>query len=76
MHERNVCGVDKVIRIILGIIFVALGLFFVASAIGKGILFALAVIAFVTAFTGYCPLNKLIGINSCRRPIWVRKSAA
>jgi hypothetical protein len=76
MFERNVCGTDKNIRIILGVIFVTLGIFFVGSAMTKGIFFALAGVAFVTAFTGFCPLNKLIGINTCKRPIWVRKTAA
>lgn len=74
MYERNVCGADRSIRIVLGVIFAALGLFFVGSAIAKGILFALAAIAFITALTGFCPLNKLIGLNTCKRPVWVRKS--
>lgn len=69
MYERNVCGADRTIRIILGVIFAILGLFIVGSAVAKGIFFALAAIAFITALTGFCPLNKLIGINTCKRPV-------
>lgn len=69
MYERNVCGADRTIRIVLGLIFATLGLFFVGSAVAKGIFFALAAIAFLTALTGFCPLNKLLGLNTCKRPV-------
>lgn len=51
--NRNVGGMDKNIRIGIGIIFLLIGLF---TQVGTGLkagIFALAAIAFVTAFTGF-----------------------
>lgn len=67
MIECNVGGTDKVIRMILGVVFIAAGLFFFGTPVAKGVSFVLAAIAFVTAFTGFCPLNKLIGLNTCKK---------
>ena len=58
--KKNVGGKYKTMRIVLGIIFLILGYmvnpwFYVLAAIG-----------FVTAFINYCPLNHMLGINTCK----------
>lgn len=50
----------------MGLVSLAAGLFFFVAPATKGVSFVLAGIALVTAFTGFCPLNKLIGLNTCR----------
>ena len=64
MIEKNVGGIDKTIRIVLGMVFLAAALFVTGGGLGRWVLFLLAAIAFVTAFVGLCPLNKLLGINT------------
>ncbi len=61
--RKNACGVERVIRFLLGL---AIGsLFFVLHGPARYLgLIGLAPI--ITAITGYCPLNALLGRNSCR----------
>lgn len=64
----NVGGLDKGIRIALGIILVGAGVY-LESAVGvtgwSVIAFIAALTAVITAFVGYCPLNQLMGLNTC-----------
>lgn len=59
----NVGKVDKAIRIIAGLAFVA-----VAAILGGAwwILGAVGVVLVVTALTGFCGLYTLIGVNTCK----------
>lgn len=62
----NVGGPDKAVRIIVGIVLVVIALL-VAMPLAMQIgLFVVAAIALVTALVGFCPLNKVLGLNSCR----------
>ena len=61
----NVGGTDKLIRIALGVALVALGLLADLGAAWTIVAYALAVIALLTALINYCPLNMLLGINTC-----------
>ena len=56
--KKNVGSADRNIRIMLGIIIIAAGIYF-NSWWG-----VLAAIPLVTAFTGLCPLYKLLGVNT------------
>ncbi len=56
--KKNVGKTDKYIRVMLGIVIITAGFYF------KSWWGALAVIPIVTAFTGLCPLYKLIRINT------------
>ena len=58
--KSNVGKPDKNIRIVLGIIIVAAGVYF------KSWWGIVAIVPLITAFTGVCPLYKLLGINSCK----------
>lgn len=56
----NVGKTDTTVRILLGIAIAGLGIYY-NSWLGF-----LSVIPFVTAFTGFCPLYKLMGISTCK----------
>lgn len=56
--EKNVGSLDKNIRYILAVIFIALG-FTVHWAF-----YILAIVAALTAALGFCGLYKLIGVNT------------
>ncbi|MEE9525962.1 MAG: DUF2892 domain-containing protein [Candidatus Woesearchaeota archaeon] len=59
--EKNVGKNDKSIRFILGLVFTYLGYAYSAWW------YILAVISFVTAFTGFCGLYPLLKINTVKK---------
>jgi len=61
----NVGGTDKLIRITLGVALVALGLLVDLGVALSIAAYAVAVILLLTALINYCPLNTLLGINTC-----------
>jgi len=58
--EKNVGGIDKKIRIVLGLIIIALGIYF------KNWLWIIGVIMLLTGLLGWCWLYKILGINTCK----------
>jgi hypothetical protein len=58
--KSNVGKTDAIMRVLAGLVMAGLGVYY-NSWWG----FA-ALIPFVTAFTGFCPLYKLAGINTCK----------
>jgi hypothetical protein len=63
---KNVGRVDRTVRIVLGLLFLSIGLFSNLGTIGKTISLVLAAVGLVTGFLNYCPLNALLGINTCK----------
>jgi len=59
--ECNVGTTEKIIRFILGFVFLWLGLEF------NAIFYIIAIILFATAAIGFCPLNKILGLNTCKK---------
>ena len=66
--KKNVGSADKTIRIILGVVIIALGLYF-QSWWG---LFGLGALA--TAFMGVCPAYLPFGISTCKTNPDTKKS--
>jgi hypothetical protein len=69
MFERNVDGMDRIARGVLGTMLavVALGAFVAGRrSVALGIALASAGLLF-NFTTGRCGLNKLLGINTCSR---------
>ncbi len=56
--KQNIGKADQTIRILLGALIAIAGFYF------KSWWGLVAIIPFVTAFTGLCPLYKILGINS------------
>ena len=63
---KNVGGADRTVRIVLGLLFLSIGLFGDFGVAGKTVAFVLAAVGLVTGFLNFCPLNALLGINSCK----------
>ncbi len=62
--QVNVGSTDKVVRIVIGLVLLSL-LYFVE---GKARWFGLiGLVPLLTAFTGFCPLYTLLGMNTCPR---------
>ena len=61
----NVGGVERPIRITVGILLVAVGAFADLPPLGIAAALVLGTIALVTGAIGYCPLWAVFGISSC-----------
>jgi len=58
--KKNVGGIDRVIRIVLGIVIIGLGIYF------KNWLGIIGVILLLTGLISWCGLYKVFGINTCK----------
>ncbi|HZW13408.1 MAG TPA: DUF2892 domain-containing protein [Noviherbaspirillum sp.] len=67
--EKNVGGADKTIRIVVGVVMITLAMFADMTTGWRIVAWVVAAISFVTAVVGFCPLNKLLGINTCRHKL-------
>jgi hypothetical protein len=61
----NVGGLERPIRIVVGIVLIAVGAFGSLPPIGTGITLVVGTIALVTGAISYCPLWALLGMNTC-----------
>jgi hypothetical protein len=61
--EHNVGTVDKVVRIVIGLVLIVVAYLYTAG-IAMYVLYILGIIALVTAFTGFCGLYTLMGWNT------------
>ena len=61
----NVGGVERPIRIVVGILVIAVGAFGSLPPLGMAIALVVGTIALVTGAVGYCPLWALLGLNTC-----------
>ncbi|MBN1213446.1 MAG: DUF2892 domain-containing protein [candidate division Zixibacteria bacterium] len=59
--NKNVGTADRVIRIIIGLVILALGIYY------KSWWGLLAIIPLGTAIVGFCGLYPLLGLNTCKR---------
>ena len=62
--KKNVGKTDKLIRLFAGVLF-ALGAVFYTSGVLQIILGVAAFLMFFTAYTSWCYLYTLLGINTC-----------
>jgi hypothetical protein len=58
---RNVGTLDRALRVIFGLVLIAL--VFVGPQTPWG---WIGLVPLVTAFVGFCPAYRLIGLNTCR----------
>ena len=61
----NVGGVERPIRIVVGIVVIAVGAFGSLPPAATAIALVVGTIALVTGAIGYCPLWALLGLNTC-----------
>lgn len=63
--KQNVGGLDRILRLLVAVVLVAFYFYGQVSG-GWGILWLVtALVLAVTAITGFCPLYKLLGIDTC-----------
>lgn len=64
--QCNVGGGDKAFRIVLGLVLIVVALVVEMTTPLKIVTWIVAAIALATAFMGFCPLNRMIGLNTCK----------
>ncbi|WP_297435164.1 DUF2892 domain-containing protein [Thermococcus sp.] len=62
--ERNERTVDRILRIVIGIVL--LGLWAGMNVPYETVLLIVGLIALVTGLTGFCAIYKLLGISTCK----------
>ncbi len=65
--KHNVGGVDRIGRIVVGIVLLIVGLAAPIEMTWRIVALVIAAIALVTATVRFCPANWLLGINTCER---------
>ena len=63
--KRNESNQDRGIRAVLGIIALLVGLF-AAGGFLRALLIIVGLVLVITAAVGFCPLYRLLGINTCK----------
>lgn len=63
--KKNIGKTDKIVRLLMGIVFIALAVFW-PSTIIRIILGVTAFLMIFTSLTGYCHLYTLLGMNTCK----------
>jgi len=61
----NVGGVERPIRMVVGVIALGIGAFAELPPLGTGVALVIGAIALVTGAIGVCPLWTMFGINTC-----------
>jgi hypothetical protein len=62
--KLNESGLDRVIRALVGVIFIALGWTGVAAGVLGTILIVVGAVLLLTGLVGFCPLYMLLGIRT------------
>lgn len=63
----NVGGIDMGARLIIGVILLIAAFTVSMSTVWQTVILVLATIAIVTAVIRFCPLNAILGFNTCSR---------
>ena len=61
----NVGGVERPVRIVVGLVLLAAGAFAGLPAGWTAVAFIVGAVALITGALGFCPAWSLLGINTC-----------
>ena len=61
----NVGGADRIVRVLVGITLLVIGFLVPMSGAWQTAAFVVGAILLITALVRFCPLNRLVGINTC-----------
>lgn len=64
--KKNVGTTDRVVRIVAAIIIAVMYFTHIIDGTLAIVLGAVAIILLATSFISFCPLYKILGINSCK----------
>lgn len=61
MLAKNVGGIDKILRIVIGALLI------IGALMGYGVWMWIGVVPLVTGLMGSCPLYSILGVSTCAR---------
>lgn len=64
--KKNMSNADRIIRILVSIVFVVLHFTGVVDGVIGKVLLALAAVFTLTSLLSYCPLYQIFGISTCK----------
>jgi hypothetical protein len=67
--KKNMSSTDRVIRIAVAVLFASLFLSHVIVGIAGIVLISFAAVMLITSVVGFCPLYRILGINTCRSKV-------
>jgi hypothetical protein len=62
----NVGGWDRIGRLILGVVLIALAYFGILTGAVAIVAYIVAAIALATGLIRFCPINAALGLNTCK----------
>lgn len=65
--KKNMGGTDKIVRIIIALIIVALFFTKIISGVLGIVLIIVAGVFVLTSLISFCPLYNLVGLNACTK---------
>ena len=68
MFGMNIGLVDRVARIVLGLVLIAFALGYLAPGTGYNWLGWIGIVPLLTAVVGTCPLYSILGLSTCPAP--------
>jgi Protein of unknown function (DUF2892) len=63
----NVGGVDRIVRVLVGILLTAGAFFLFPTGVEKAGALTVAALLFASAWFGICFINRLLGVNTARQ---------
>jgi hypothetical protein len=64
--KKNMSSLDRIIRTLIAVVFIALYAIHVVSGTLGLVLVVLAVVFLLTSMISFCPLYTLIGVSTCK----------
>ena len=64
--EKNVGNRDKLIRVVIAFVIAIMGLTGVIDGTIETVLLVVAVLLAITGLFNFCPVYKLLGMNTCK----------
>ncbi|PZR07659.1 MAG: DUF2892 domain-containing protein [Flavobacterium psychrophilum] len=64
--KRNMGVADRIIRVLLAALLVYLSYSILGTGVVSIVLLLISIVFVLTSLTGFCPLYRLVGINTCR----------
>jgi len=68
MFGMNIGLVDRVARVVLGLVLIAFALGYLAPGTGYNWLGWIGIVPLLTAVVGTCPLYSVLGLSTCPTP--------
>lgn len=66
---KNESGMDRIVRLVVGVVAVVLAFSVGAGSVAGLVLLVVAAIMLVTAAVGFCPLYRVFGISTNRTSV-------